>query len=71
MAEPFGRILTAERRAQGFRDQAHLDAFYRHIDHVAVCPDCGQPGPAVPLDDGMQPTTTECPEGQRLFKEIP
>lgn len=66
----FGRDLTPARRAQGFRSQAHLDAFYRHHDHVRSCPDCGQPAPPMVLGDGsLQPTTTECPEGHRLFLE--
>ena len=63
-----GRIFDAARKAQGFRSQAHLGAFYAHFDHVQSCPACGQPGPAMWLEGSAswQPTATECPEGIRL-----
>lgn len=62
------RTFTTERAAQGFRDQAHLDAFFAHHDHVKACPVCSRVGGAMPLDDGMQPFMDECPEGRRLFE---
>lgn len=60
------RKFTPARRAQGFRSQAHLDAFYAHFDHIATCTECG-PGAPVELDDGLQPTLRECAEGLRLL----
>jgi hypothetical protein len=66
-----GREFTTQRRAQGFRSQAHLDAWYRAYGHTQACPAgiCGTPGLAVPLDDGMQPTVRQCEEAVRLFDE--
>lgn len=63
------RMLTAARRAQGFKSQDHLDAFYRARDHYVACRVCGTPGPAVPVDDGMQPTELICPQGRALEEE--
>lgn len=60
------REFTPARQAQGFRSQAHLDAFYRHYDHTHACVDCGQPGPVYDAPDGPQPTVTVCPVGQAL-----
>lgn len=68
------RLFTMDRMAQGFRDQAHLDAFWRYHDHVqagreagpAGC-GCGLPGPAAETTDGgWQPSETICPAGQAL-----
>ena len=61
-----GRVYDQARRDQGFKSQAHLDAFFAHYDHTRSCSDCG-PGPAVPLDDGMQPTRRECDAALALF----
>jgi len=61
------RRFTPERAAQGFRSQAELDAFYRYYDHTQTCVACQQPGPPAWVDDGWQPTRTQCPEGLRLF----
>ena len=63
----YGRILDAGRKAQGFKSQDQLDAFYRHYDHVHSCAECCRPGPSAWIDDGMQPTMNECDEGKRLF----
>jgi hypothetical protein len=60
------RTFTAARRAQGFRSQAHLDAFYASFDHGQTCTDC-RPGPPAILDDGMQPTVAPCPVAVALF----
>lgn len=69
------RIFTPARMAQGFRDQAHLDAFYVYYDHVQAgraagtsgC-GCGQPGPATETTDGgVQPSETVCQQGMFLF----
>jgi hypothetical protein len=59
------RTFTAARQAQGFRSQAHLDAFYVAYDHVKGCSECGQPA-GVWLDDGWQPAETRCAEARRL-----
>lgn len=59
------RIFTPERKAQGFRDQAHLDAFYRYFDHTKTCTDCG-PGQSVFIDDGWQATFAPCAVGREL-----
>lgn len=64
----FGRIFNKARRAQGFRSQAHLDAFYRHFDHIESCPECQKPGAGVLLDDGFQPTMNHCEIAQALDK---
>ena len=68
MAEAFGREWNAARKAQGFRSQAHLDAFYAAFDHLAACGRCGQPGPAMWLEGSAsyQPTETRCGEWLRL-----
>lgn len=66
-AEAFGREFNEARRAQGFKSQAHLDAFYVHHDHVATCTDGCSVGPSIPVDDGWQPTRRECPEAIRLL----
>lgn len=64
--EIFDRTFNTARKAQGFRDQAHLDAFYAYFDHVHECAECQKPGPPMPLDDGMQPTHQLCDEARRL-----
>jgi hypothetical protein len=61
------RRFTDARREQGFRDQAHLDAFYRYFDHTQSCRECRTPGRAVPLDDGLQGTMRQCDRGLELF----
>jgi hypothetical protein len=69
------RVFTAARKQQGFRDQAHLDAFYTYYDHVLAgtragrdgC-GCGTPGPGHDGPDGWQPTTNLCPQGRQLGK---
>lgn len=60
------RIFDDGRKAQGFRDQAHLDAFFRHLDHQRACPVCSSIGGYVPFDDGMQPVGGLCDEGRAL-----
>lgn len=68
LRERAARMLTPQRKAQGFRSQAHLDAFYACRDHEAGCGECGQPGQAMWLEGSAswQPTVTVCPEGTRL-----
>lgn len=63
----FGRIFNAARKAQGFHSQLQLDAFYAYMDHRAGCAECQKPGPGVALDDGYQPTMSECTEAKRLL----
>lgn len=66
---PGPRIFTRARQEQGFRSQAHLDAFYRSLDHVAGCEECQKPGPPFELADGsLQPTVNRCSEENRLFE---
>jgi hypothetical protein len=62
----FGRTFNQARKAQGFSSQAHLDAFYRHFDHIENCPECQKPGSGVLLDDGFQPTMNRCDLAQEL-----
>lgn len=62
----YSRQFDAARQAQGFRSQAHLDAFYAAMDHVAGCPACKALDGYVELDDGMQPTDGRCPVALRL-----
>jgi hypothetical protein len=61
------REFTPARQSQGFRDQAHLDAFYAYYDHGQACQICGTAGTPYALDDGMQPTAIECATGRALF----
>lgn len=62
------RCFDAQRQADGFRSQAHLDAFYRYYDHATACSECGQPGEPTWLNSAAswQPTVTHCPTGHRL-----
>ncbi len=62
------RMFDAGRREQGFRDQAHLDAFYAYFDHTENCAECKKPGESVWIDDGWQPTCNRCEEANRLYK---
>ena len=64
--KPDERTLTPGRIRQGFKSQAHLDAFYAGYDHGKTCPACNLPGEPVEVDDGMQPTMARCAEGRRL-----
>jgi hypothetical protein len=67
------RVFSPQREAQGFRSQAHLDAWYRAFDHTRACPAgvCGTPGPSAWLegDASWQPTVRECEEARRLHAE--
>ena len=60
------RAFDAARRKQGFRSQAHLDAFFRAHDHARGCSECSRVGGYFELDDGMQPYMGRCDEGRRL-----
>jgi len=62
----FGRQFNEARKQQGFRSQAHLDAFYRHFDHTETCQECQKPGSGVLLDDGFQPTMNRCETARQL-----
>jgi hypothetical protein len=61
------RAFTPARHAQGFKDQAHLDAFYAYLDHKAACGTCGQPGPGCDAPDGWQPSEQICEDGRALL----
>ena len=63
------RTFDEARRLQGFKSQAHLDAFYRSYDHKKSCPVCSKVGGNVAVFDGMQPYMKSCEEGQRLELE--
>ncbi len=62
------RTWNTARREQGFRSQAHLDAFYAAYDHKKACSACQQPGLAYwnEADASWQPTENRCSEGKRL-----
>jgi hypothetical protein len=63
----FTRTFDAARKAQGFRSQAHLDAFYAYFDHtVSCCKACSALDGYAELDDGLQPTMGQCDEARRL-----
>lgn len=62
----FTRIFDAARQSQGFRSQAHLDAFFAHYDHTSSCNACAARDGYVALDDGMQPTMGQCDEARQL-----
>ena len=63
----YSRTFDDNRKRQGFRDQAHLDAFFRYLDHTKACPECQKPGPVAWLSDGPQPTRNECSTGIELY----
>jgi hypothetical protein len=65
-----GRVLTEPPRAQGFRSQEHLDAFFTAYDHQLSCPVCSREGKSYwnEADASWQPTQAQCPEGVRLFQ---
>ncbi len=60
-----GRVFDADRKAQGFKSQEHLDDFYALLDHRQECDECGE-GPAVWVDDCWQGSVHLCPVGQAL-----
>ena len=61
------RTFDAARKAQGFKSQEHLDAFFASFDHSQACADCNKAGESVFIDDGFQPTKQNCPEAGRLL----
>jgi len=63
----FTRTFDENRKAQGFKSQDHLDAFFAAQDHSATCSSCGKAGESVFIDDGFQPTVRDCPEKARLL----
>ena len=64
----FTRVFDENRKAQGFRSQQHLDAFYASHDHVTDCPVCSRIGGYVSYDDGMQPYMGQCEKGLELYR---
>ena len=62
----YSRTFDSARKAQGFRSQAHLDAFFAAFDHVRGCAACKARDGYVLLDDGYQPTEGRCDEARRL-----
>ena len=64
------RIYDDNRKAQGFRSQGHLDAFFAYYDHTTACPECQTSGPGAIIDDGCQPTHLLCPTARALDATI-
>jgi hypothetical protein len=62
------REFTPARKEQGFRDQAHLDAFFTYYDHTKTCAECLQPGPGYDAPDGWQPTENRCDTARTLSR---
>lgn len=60
------RQFDAARKAQGFRSQVHLDAFFAAYDHVQGCAACKARDGWVLLDDGYQPTEGRCDVARAL-----
>jgi hypothetical protein len=67
--ETFSREFNEARRQQGFRSQAHLDAFLAYHDHASTCGECGQALGSLWLEgDALrQPAALkQCPAGREL-----
>jgi hypothetical protein len=62
----FNRHFGPERKAQGFRSQAHLDAFYAYYDHTKACAACQTRGKPVYIFDCWHETQNRCDEAKRL-----
>lgn len=67
--ETMDRVFDAGRKAQGFKSQAHLDAFFRSYDHTSECSECQKPGRGFETSDGYQPTLNSCPIGSELYRQ--
>ena len=65
----YNRVFDEARKSQGFKSQAHLDAFFRIMDHKDGCAVCQSRGPMVECFGDMQPTMQECDEAKRLWRE--
>lgn len=65
-ATTHNRAFDTARQAQGFRSQAHLDAFFAYFDHTTGCKACAARDGFVLLDDGPQPTSGRCDEARQL-----
>ncbi len=64
----YSRHFNQGRKEQGFRSQAHLDAFFASFDHAAGCPVCSKVAGHVELSDGLQPYMGQCDDGRELYK---
>lgn len=64
------RTFDAGRKEQGFKSQAHLDAFFAHYDHTKRCAACASLNSHVLLDDGWQPTQGQCDIAKTLDREL-
>lgn len=60
------RTFNEQRREQGFKSQAHLDAFFRYYDHTQACAECQKASKPVWVDDCFQPTQNRCAEALTL-----
>lgn len=60
------RHYGQSRREQGFRSQAHLDAFYASLDHDETCTDCRRTT-IVTHDDDQQGIVVSCPVAHELY----
>lgn len=62
----FNRSFNQARKEQGFRSQAHLDAFFAAYDHTEGCAACKALDGFALVDDGWQPTSGRCETAKRL-----
>lgn len=63
------RTFNQSRKEQGFKNQAHLDAFFRAYDHDKECPVCSKIAGYGQVDDGVQPYMGQCSTGLKLYHE--
>jgi hypothetical protein len=63
------RTFDEGRKAQGFRDQAHLDGFYAYYDHTTSCADCAALVGRAWVDDGYMDTRGDCDTAKALYRE--
>lgn len=63
------RNFTETRKNQGFKSQAHLDAFFTVYDHTSKCEVCTKIAGYIDIGDGMQPYAARCEIGTALEKE--
>lgn len=62
----FSRTFNQARKEQGFRSQAHLDAFFTHYDHQKGCAVCQNVGEIPDGQGGYYLVGGDCAEEKRL-----
>jgi hypothetical protein len=63
------RLFDQQRKEQGFKSQADLDAWFAYYDHTCACAECQKPGKGMYLsDNSYQPSRNTCEIGQQLYK---